>query len=460
MSGFVSIVAIGGQVAAGETYLDLLRSGPHWLFEMTLEVLTTPLAFLVGRAWRRGLLNHLHDDLDTLAHRQPRNAHHCATAPAANAAPERARPCPSRPTTLVAVFTARSAQRAPTARRVPFSWFSIPFGLAGLAGSWSYGADLGLAARPVSVALTAISATVWVVLLIAYLRGARRLATVAADVRDATTGPFAALVLLTPVLILVQARGVAPTVAKTVFDVIAILIVALAGHLIGQWTSTPLVLDQLHPGYFLPSVAGGYVGALAASTFGQHNLAWLLFGLASMSWVVLGAVVTGRLLLGPPLPAALVPTLAVQIAPPALATLAWLSLRGGRLDAVVYGLAGYGLLMIAAQLPLLAAYRQLPFTLSAWAFTFPVVAVGTAGMHWLALTHPVGPAVWQALLLIAVTLLVAGIGVRSLIAWRRGELAGTVGRGRTGRRSPRVDEVDRPPRREFASAGNVNVADM
>lgn len=61
-----------GQLMAGESYNDLLLSGPHWLFELTLELLSAPLAFAVGWLWRNGLLRHLHRDLHALAHDVPR----------------------------------------------------------------------------------------------------------------------------------------------------------------------------------------------------------------------------------------------------------------------------------------------------------------------------------------------------------------------------------------------------
>ncbi len=128
---------------------------------------------------------------------------------------------------------------------------------------------------------------------------------------------------------------------------------ALAGWLTGQWIYRPLELERLHPGYFLPSVAGGYVASIGAVTPSQPLLAEVLFGLGSASWVVLGPLNLARLMFRPPLPGALLPTIAIEIAPSALATLAWLSPNGCRLDAVTSGLASCGLLMVLAQLRLL-----------------------------------------------------------------------------------------------------------
>lgn len=409
-------------VLATEGYVDLLRSGPHWLFELTLELVSAPVVFLVGRAWRSGLLRHLHHDLDAL-----RDDLQPPTAPGADA--ERAAPASDvghRSVSQLIAGGPSAAQPGPARGRVPLSWFSAPFGVSGLAGAWSYAAHAHLAPQIVGTLLGVLSGTVWIVLMVLYLRQVGGLRGLAHDLADPTGGPFAALVLLTPTLLVVQVGHQAPNVARVAFDVVVVLMIGLAGWLIGLWISRPLELDRLHPGYFLPSLAGGYVASAGASALGQPHLAAVMFGLASLSWMVLGALVLARLMFRPPLPDALVPTMAIQIAPPALATLAWLSMNGGRPDAIVSGLAGYGLLMIAAQGPLLSTYRRLSFGLGFWAFTFPVTAVATATLHWLTMTQPAGSAAWRWLVLGAATLLVTLIGARTGVAIGRGELRAPV----------------------------------
>lgn len=61
-------VAALAQIPHEESYADLLHSGPHWLFELTLEAVSAPLAFAVGWFWRNGLLRHLHRDLHAVHH--------------------------------------------------------------------------------------------------------------------------------------------------------------------------------------------------------------------------------------------------------------------------------------------------------------------------------------------------------------------------------------------------------
>jgi tellurite resistance protein len=166
-------------------------------------------------------------------------------------------------------------------------------------------------------------------------------------------------------------------------------------------------------------VAGGLVAAQGAALFGEHRLAQTMFGLGIVSWVILGALILARLFVAPPLPAALMPSLAVEVAPGAVATIAYLTIDGNRIDAFAAGLAGYGLLMVLAQLRLLPVYRRLPFTMGFWSFTFSWAGVATAGLHWVAATRPADPHIYDAVLLAAITALIGAIATRSVLSLMR-----------------------------------------
>jgi tellurite resistance protein len=81
-------------------------------------------------------------------------------------------------------------------------------------------------------------------------------------------------------------------------------------------------LDRFHPGYFLPTVAGGMIASAGAADTGQRLVAEVMFGLGAVSWLMLGPVVVARRLFRPALPEPLLPTLAINVAPAAVAVLA------------------------------------------------------------------------------------------------------------------------------------------
>lgn len=122
------------------------------------------------------------------------------------------------------------------------------------------------------------------------------------------------------------------------------------------------------------------------------------------------------------LPPPLRPTLAIEVAPAAVASLAWFDAHGDRIDGVITFLAGYGLLMIVAQLRLLPTFLKLPFMPSTWAFTFSWAAVAAADLHWLADTHPAGYRAWQYVILAGITLFIGAIAARTAVAFAQGTL--------------------------------------
>jgi tellurite resistance protein len=240
---------------------------------------------------------------------------------------------------------------------------------------------------------------------------------------DPIAGPFSSLAVITPMLASADALyPLSHAAGKAVVDVLVVGTVLIAGWFTGQWIYRPLEIFQVHPGYFLPSVAGGFVASASAGLVGQRRLAEVLFGLGLVSWIVLGSIVLGRLMLGPALPSALTPTIAIEVAPAAVATFAAFVMDGQRVDTLVRVLGGYGLLMVVAQLRLIPAYRRLSFMPSFWAFTFSWAAVAFAGMFWLGVTHPTG---WRAESYLVLTLISAFIGaiaVRTAVALHRGRL--------------------------------------
>jgi tellurite resistance protein len=302
-----------------------------------------------------------------------------------------------------------------TAVKIPLNVFGIAFGVAGLAGSWLTMSEFGHAPQAIGDVLIAISGVIWLVVLIAYVRWSLPHRGLGADLLDPVAAPFASVAVIVPMLVAVD--GIYPhahAAGRVIFDVFLALTVLLGGWFTGQWMYTQMNLDAFHPGYFLPTVAGGLLAANGAAQVGQHLLAQTMFGLGIICWVIFGSVIMGRLLFRPLVAPALLPTYAIEVAPAAVASLAWFGLNGGHVDSVAALLGGYGLLMVLAQLRLLPMYLRLRFMPSTWAFTFSWAAVATAGLHWLQAR--------EYLVLVLISAFIGTIGLRTIIALARGQL--------------------------------------
>lgn len=309
-------------------------------------------------------------------------------------------------------------------QRIPLNFFGMSFGLAGLADCWVTASDQGHVSDVVGDALLAFAAVVWLVTVAFYLRYVLSTrGAFGADLLDNVAGPFASLVVITPMLL--AAEGIAPhapTAGKILVDVFLVLTVLLGGWFTGQWIYGPLELDRLHPGYFLPTVAGGLVASASAAEVGQQRLAEAMLGLGIVCWFILGSMIMARMFFRPLLPALLLPTLAIEVAPPTVASIAYFAVNGDHTDIFAAGLAGYGLLMVVAQIRLLPAFLRLTFAPSTWAFTFSWAAVVTTALYWNELGRPAGHIVYTYLLLVAITALIGGIAARTVLALVRRQL--------------------------------------
>ena len=214
-------------------------------------------------------------------------------------------------------------------------------------------------------------------------------------------------------------------------DVFLALTVLAGAWFTGQWIDGPLELDRFHPGYFLPTVAGGFVASAAAAEVGQLRLAEFMFGFGLFCWSIVGSTILFRLFFRPPLPPALTPTLAIEVAPAATAFLALLAINGNRINAEAAAIAGYGVLMALAQVRLVPAYLRLKFAPSFWAFTFGWAAVASSAIRWVNDASTPGARAYAYVAVAAVTALVGGIAVRTVVAVFRRELLPGPGPGPT-----------------------------
>jgi tellurite resistance protein len=304
--------------------------------------------------------------------------------------------------------------------RITPNLFGIAFGIVGLAEVWATFADLYGTSRVASDLLFVLAAAVWFTTLVLYLRDltvARRWRT---ELLDPVFAPFVALVGIVPMLLGVTLAEHAHLAGVVVTTISMVFTLVLGGALIGQWIVSDLSLAQWHPGYFLPTVAGGYLGADALAALGHHQLAQVLFGYGSVSWLVLGSILLQRTFVEQRLPDALLPTMAIQMAPPVVAGTAWFQINGGVVDGLALGLAGYAVLMGMVQVRLLPVFRRAPFGPGWWAFSFSYAAVFVDALHWLVAEDVAHGDWWAWFFLVVVTTALAALAVRTVAALAHG----------------------------------------
>ncbi|WP_349903684.1 SLAC1 family transporter [Parafrigoribacterium humi] len=301
--------------------------------------------------------------------------------------------------------------------RLPLNFLAIPFGLCGIAGTWTIAAQALTVSPTIGLGLWAIAALSWLTVLVVYFRRARKTSgTLLADLKHPFLGPFASLAPVVAILIGGSMAHLWPVVATGLVTVGVITIGILSAWLLSGWMTGAIDAHIFHPGNFLSVLAGGLIGAIGLAEVGAHALALIAFGIGIFFWAVLAAVVVARLAAAQSLPPALVPTLAIFSVPPSVAGIAWFAINGESIDPIHQILLGLMLFLLLGQLFLVPRYARVPFGIGYWSFTFSAAAPATYGIHWLWVTQPAGWAAWSWLILIAVTLWIGWIAMRS--AWQ------------------------------------------
>jgi tellurite resistance protein len=132
---------------------------------------------------------------------------------------------------------------------------------------------------------------------------------------------------------------------------------------------------------YLPLVAGTFVTAIVAAALGHRDWGQLAFGAGLFSWLVIESVLLHRLYTAASLPPALRPVLGIQLAPPAVGAVAYVSVSGGAPDLVAHALIGYALLQALILIRMLPWIMEQPFAPSYWAFTLGATALGTVPLR-------------------------------------------------------------------------------
>ncbi|MDJ0322293.1 hypothetical protein QMG61_00745 [Cryobacterium sp. PH31-AA6] len=324
-----------------------------------------------------------------------------------------------------------SFRRVATTGRAPLTSLGIPFGLSGLAGTWTMAVATLHTPPEVGEALWLLALIVWVLAIGNYLvRSHNRGGRILGDIDDSIQGPFASLAPTTGMLIGAHFAADYPLVARPLILVCIALVLVLGSRFLAQLAVRENNLDAVHAGYLLPTVAAFLIAGQSAAILGWPEAGMAGVGVGLLFWVILGTIILGRTAFRHALPAPLRPTFAIWSAPPAVAGNAWFAVNGGRLDTMQHLLVGTFVLLIGVQLAMIVTYWRLSFTLGFWAFTFTAASSGTYAMHWLDLAEAPGEQAWGLLILAAVTLLIGSIAVRSVYLMVSAHAASLRGDGR------------------------------
>lgn len=307
---------------------------------------------------------------------------------------------------------------------MPVTLFSVVMGLAGLSLAWRRAAQVWDVPEIVGEALFVLAAAVFVLIAAAYVaKWLRHPDAVRAELRHPVKMSFVPTVTISLLLLATAGQDLVEDLATVLWWVGATGHLALTVVVLSAWFGRPdITLSQVTPAWFIP-IVGNVVTPLAAPALGSVDLAWFAFAVGLIFWLGLLPLLLHRILLHEvPLPDKLLPTLAIFIAPPAVAMLSWQALTGEAVDPVsriLHSAAVMFTLLLVAQA---ARLRTIPFAVPYWAYSFPLAAVSAASIAMAAALDPTLYDVLAVSLLGLTTLVVAVVGVLTVRALARGTL--------------------------------------
>lgn len=265
---------------------------------------------------------------------------------------------------------------------VPVSFFGMVLGLVGLGGSWRAAHALWGAPAVIAEAIMLAGTLVWAVVLALY---ALKWIVARPAAREEIVHPVqSGFVGLAGVATLLVSIAAAP------YSWNAALVLLLAGAAFtvgfGIWRTSALWrgerdLATATPVMYLPLVAGCYVTGTACGVLGFADWGQLAFGAGLFSWLAMESVLLNRFQHGAAMPPAQRPTLGIQLAPPVVGAVTYLSVTQGGPDIFARALIGYGLLQLLLIARLLPWILRQPVSPAYWAFTFGLTALATSSLQ-------------------------------------------------------------------------------
>jgi tellurite resistance protein len=296
-------------------------------------------------------------------------------------------------------------------------------GLGGLANGWRTAGRIWQAPALVGDILAVTTALIWAALLVLYAGKwfwARD--DTIAEARHPVQGFFLALLPVSSMIVSIVLVPMLPMVAWGLCMAGVVGQIVFSAYGMGGIWQGERAPETTTPVLYMPTVGGGFVSAIALSTFGYPDWGILFFGGGFISWIVLESLIVHRLMMLPELAPSLRTTLGIHLAPPAVGCVAYLSVTAGPPDIMAQMLFGYALFQTAIMIRLIPWLREQPFAAGYWAYTFAVSALPLAALRFIEKGYA-GPVAGMALpLFVAANLIIGSILLGTVVLLVKGKL--------------------------------------
>lgn len=218
-----------------------------------------------------------------------------------------------------------------------------------------------------------------------------------------------------------------PHLAMTMWWIGTLIQFSLLVYILNNWIHHEhWLITHMNPAWFIP-VVGNIIVPLGAVHFANAELGWFFFSIGLIFWLILNSIVMYRLFFHTPLAKQLEPTLFILLAPPSVGFLSYIALQQpDSLDVFARILFYTALFLFLLLLSQTKRFINVPFTLSWWAYTFPLGAFSSAAFVMFRFLPNVVFASIAFFSLLLLSTLISYLTYRTLLAVYRRELCPTV----------------------------------
>ena len=270
----------------------------------------------------------------------------------------------------------------------PVQLFAVIMGFSGLTIAWAKAYHILKLPYFIYEMLLFINVVLFFVIFVTYMiKWAKYPDMIKEEFNHPIKSSFFPAMSISFLLVSISMYDYAPSVAVTFWFIGAPLHLFFTFRTIRYWLLEQFEIKQISPAWFIPIVGNVLVPVVGVDCMPEF-VSLFYFSIGLFFWVVLFTIVTYRMIFHHPLPAKLIPTLFILIAPPAVGFISYFRITFGEISmfsAFLYLIALFITILLLFKIDV---FLKLPkFFISWWAYTFPLAAITIATLFMNATYH-------------------------------------------------------------------------
>ena len=262
----------------------------------------------------------------------------------------------------------------------PVSFFSVILGMAGFVVAYQKVEQIFKVPIHLSLYILTLTVILFVIISILYLIKIIRFKD---EVKNEFNHPvklsFFPTFSISLLLLSIAFLSVNMLISKYLWTAGTIIHFIFTIKIISIWIQhTKFEITHMNPAWFIPAVGNMLVPISGIAHF-SSEISWFFYSTGLFFWIILLVIFFNRIIFHNPLPAKLLPTLFILIAPPAIGFISFVKLTGevGEFAKILYYFALFLTILLFVQIKM---FSKIKYYLSWWAYSFPVAAITIASI--------------------------------------------------------------------------------